>query len=112
MEAVELEVPVRVSHAGFRKDYFLDLLIAGAAVVELKEVVREIPVGRDGQELSYQKAHLLNQNTAFKLTAVGDHLDAVEEHLQRFLHHTQLRALQWANIHRHEIQLTTLLNDP
>lgn len=73
-------------------------------------VVGEIPVLRAGGEATRQKVHLLNPNTAFKLTALGNHLPAVREHLQRFLHHSRLRAVQWVNIHQHDVQFTTLLN--
>jgi GxxExxY protein len=34
------EVPIEVSHSGFRKLYFMDLLVAGGAIFELKTARR------------------------------------------------------------------------
>lgn len=75
-----------------------------------EKVVQAIPVVRNGREVTAQRAHLLNGHTAFKITAAGRHLDSIEEHLRRFLAHTNLKAIQWANLHRHNITFTTLLN--
>jgi len=75
-----------------------------------EKVIGEVPVLRAGGEATRQKVHLLNPDTAFKLTALGDHLPAVREHLQRFLHHTRLRSIHWVNIYQQDIQFTTLLN--
>lgn len=206
---VEVEVPIHVTHGGFRKDYYADLLIDGAALFELKvvsalteehraqtlnylflmglhrakllnlgaagvqhefasttltpsdrkdfsvdmarwkptddhgdrysklmlgllsdwgcflqlplyyeaithffggeeDVIRDIPVVRDGVEVTTQKVHLLTPHTAFKITAVGDHLETIEEHMRRFLHHTPLRTIQWVNLFQHDITFTTL----
>ena len=34
-----------------------------------------------------------------------------EDHLRRFLHHSPLRAIQWLNLHKHNVTFITLLND-
>jgi GxxExxY protein len=206
---VEVEVPIHVTYAGFRKDYYADLLIDGGALLELKvvqalteehraqtlnylflmglqrakllnlgaasvqhefvsttlslsdrkdfavgmarwkpihdygdrfselmigllndwgcflqlplyyeaithffggeeNVIRDTPVIRDGVEVTTHKVHLLTPDTAFKVTAVGDHLETVEEHMRRFLHHTPLRTIQWVNLYQHDVTFTTL----
>ena len=71
-------------------------------------VIQEIPVIRDGHQLTTQRVHLLDPATAFKLTALGTGLNTVEEHLRRFLHHTKLNAIQWVNLHEHDVTFTTL----
>jgi GxxExxY protein len=71
-------------------------------------VIRDIPVIREGREVARQKAHLLDPETAFKLTAVDSPLGMMEEHLRRFLNHTKLRAIQWVNLHQHDVTFTTL----
>lgn len=49
---VETEVPVFVSHQGFCKEYFVDLLVQDAIVYELKTVVKLNPE-HDKQALNY-----------------------------------------------------------
>ena len=71
-------------------------------------VIQEIPVIRDGHQVTTQRVHLLDSTTAFKLTALGKGLDSVEEHLRRFLRHTELDAIHWVNLHQHDVAFTTL----
>ena len=71
-------------------------------------VIQEIPVVRDGRPVTTQRVHLLDPVTAFKLTALGKGLDTVEEHLRRFLRHTELNAIHWVNLHQHDVTFTTL----
>jgi GxxExxY protein len=75
------------------------------------EVIREISVLRDGREVMKQKVHLLSPEMAFKVTAITDHLDTIREHMRRFLRHTELRAIQWVNLHHHTVEFKTLLNE-
>ncbi len=74
-------------------------------------VIRPVAVVRDGKEITIQPVHLLCPGVAFKLTALPDRLEVVEEHMRRFLHHTKLRAIQWVNFYHHDIRFTTLLNE-
>jgi GxxExxY protein len=75
------------------------------------DVIQPIPVGRDGSQVTTQKVHLLSPETAFKITAVDEQLDNVEEHMRRFLNHTTLQAIHWVNLHRHDVTFTTLINE-
>jgi len=72
------------------------------------EVIRDISVIREGREVTRQQVYLLDPQTAFKLTAVDSQLGMIEEHLRRFLHHTKLQAIQWVNLHQHDVIFTTL----
>lgn len=60
-------------------------------------------------EVSRQKVHLLNDETAFKLTAIGQDLETMESHIRRLLQHTTLRAVQWVNLYQYDVTFTTLL---
>lgn len=75
-------------------------------------VIRDIPVIRGGREVARQRAHLLDPETAFKLTAVESPCGMMEEHLLRFLRHTNLRTIQWVNLHQHDVTFTTLTQSP
>ena len=48
-------------------------------------VIRDIPVLRDLTRIAIQTVHLLDPETAFKLTAKEGSLEAVDHHLSRFL---------------------------
>ncbi|MCU0979918.1 MAG: GxxExxY protein [Pirellulaceae bacterium] len=72
-------------------------------------VIQDIPVVRDGHPVTTQRVHLLDPTTAFKLTALGSGLDTLEQHLHRFLRHTQLDAIHWVNLHHHDVTFTTLI---
>jgi GxxExxY protein len=212
LSPVDVEVPIRLIHENFRKDYFADVLVAGGALFELKvaaglndehraqtlnylfilaihqakllnfgatqlehefvstslkpedrrqftvhrdrfwavngestkflrlliallhdwgsflqlpayydavtyffggkeSVIREIPVSCDGREVTSQPVHLLDRETAFKLTALEGPLQTAEEHMRRFLHHTKLKAIQWVNLYHHDVTFITLVND-
>ena len=74
------------------------------------EVLRPVKVHFDDTELGDQALHLVADRIAFKLTAFDS---AVAEkhfvpHAQRLLAHTELEALLWANLDRHEITFRSL----
>ena len=50
--SIELEVRLRLRHQGFRKDYFADLLVGGALIVEAKSVEGLAPA-HHAQTLNY-----------------------------------------------------------
>ena len=52
MEPVEREVRIRVAHDGFEKDYFMDLLLASALMLEVKATEGIAPAHR-AQALNY-----------------------------------------------------------
>jgi iron complex transport system substrate-binding protein len=71
-------------------------------------VYRDVPVTRAGITLGTTRLPMLDEHTAFRLTAVTDEDDIVETHLHRLLHHTPLRRLHWINFNHHRIELVTL----
>lgn len=74
-------------------------------------VIKTIPVVCDERHVTTQRAHMLNSNTAFKLTAFREDHSAIEEHLQRFLRNTALEAIQWINMNGRTIEFVTLAKD-
>jgi GxxExxY protein len=69
-----------------------------------------VDIESDGRIIGMQKMHLLDDETAWHLTSVPQHLGSQEQHIQRLLHHTHLKRLQWVNISQRTITLTTLTN--
>ncbi|MFQ5637191.1 MAG: hypothetical protein ACE5IR_04275 [bacterium] len=74
------------------------------------QIVKNIDVVLNGMKLGKQKIHLLNQNIAFKLTAITKGIDGYEQHLSRFIHLTDLNALQWINFNHNIITFKTISN--
>lgn len=72
------------------------------------QVVREVSVNSAGASLGGQKMHLLTEDIAFSVTASTHHPGSVFEHLQRFINHTGLRAIQWVNLNHSQIELRTI----
>ncbi len=60
------------------------------------------------QVVGRQKVKLLDDTTAFEMTAVKDKPHFYEEHLRRLLRHTDLRAIQWVNMINHDITFKTI----
>jgi hypothetical protein len=123
----QTEVPIDVTFDGFCKRYFVDLLVAGGAIFELKSVgglyeeaathfcgrnaepLSEIEIHAGNRSLGMQKVRLADPLTALKVTALNsDFLPDFECHARRFLAHTSLRAIQWINITRPVVQFKTL----
>ena len=73
-----------------------------------EQVITKVPVYSDRRRVGEQPVHLLTQDTAFAITAVTANRAAMQEHQLRFLKHTPLRRIQWANLNHHEIEFTTL----
>ncbi len=67
-----------------------------------------LPLTRDGLLLGRQRFHLLNPETAFRITALPDGASNHERHLRSLLRLTPLRAFHWANLARGRVQLVTL----
>ena len=55
-----------------------------------------------------QNLNLLNAETAFAFTMKTRGDGAMRDHLQRLLHHTRLKAIQWINLNQHVVEFTTL----
>jgi len=92
---------------------FLQLPLYQAAITHFfggdERVVRLVRVTVEGETLTTQPTHTLNPTTAFKLTATPD-IEIMEDALRRFLHHTELTAIQWVNLHNHDITFVTLFD--
>lgn len=74
------------------------------------EVVRSVKIHLDGAELGNQVFRLAADRVAFKLTAFGSVISQKNfiPHAQRLLEHSDLDALLWANLDRHEITFRSL----
>lgn len=73
-------------------------------------VVRPVKVHFDGSELGEQVFRLAAERVAFKLTAFDTQAAQTNfaPHLQRLLAHTELDAILWVNLGRHEITFRSL----
>ena len=70
--------------------------------------VRRVPVTRDGLQLGTHQVRMHSDGVIFVVTAFGDS-PAQRAHLQRLLRLTGQRAIQWINLNKREVSLTTLL---
>ena len=73
-----------------------------------EQVVKDIDVIRKGANLGKHKIPLLNQNTAFQLTAITKGIGNFEQHLKKFIRLTKLNAIQWINFNHHVICFKTI----
>lgn len=73
-------------------------------------VIFDIEIILNGAKLGHQKIHLLNPNTAFKITAITKDSQGYQQHLKRFIRLTNLHALQWVNFNHNNISFKTILN--
>ncbi|MCD6296054.1 MAG: GxxExxY protein [Deltaproteobacteria bacterium] len=77
---------------------FLDTNIFYDAIKHFRggdeHVVKRIEIVNDSRILGTQRVHLLNPDIAFKISAVTKAGSFYEQHLQRFISHTSLRAIQ------------------
>ena len=72
------------------------------------QVERRIDLTRRGVKLCSQRMLLHSASVAFKLTAAPHLPQYVEAHLRRLLALTNLQAIQWIDLNRFEIEMTTL----
>ncbi|MBK8040627.1 MAG: GxxExxY protein [Verrucomicrobiaceae bacterium] len=73
-----------------------------------EQVILPVPVIGNKGHLHDQKMRLLAPGVAFRLTAFTERLDAFETHARRLLEHTNLKAIQWANITHRQVIFTTI----
>ena len=73
-----------------------------------EKVARMVELRRDGLSLGNQRSHLVNEDTAFRLTALTAGTEHYEQQLHSFLRHSPLRALHWINLAGHRVQFVTL----
>jgi GxxExxY protein len=70
--------------------------------------VRPVAVYSGDRLIGSQAVHFLTDDTAFAITSMTRNLAAMAEHQTRFLRHTPLKYMQWANLNRHDIEFRTL----
>jgi len=73
-----------------------------------QNVIRPLPLTRNGAKLVHQNFHLLTPETAFRITALPDGAEDHERQLCSLLNHSPLRAIQWVNLARHRVEFVTL----
>ncbi|MSR64405.1 MAG: GxxExxY protein [Verrucomicrobiae bacterium] len=91
---------------------FLDIQLFYEAVCHFRggedKVVKRIAVSDGAQSLGSQRAHLLDDVTAFKFSAITGDQKAYEQHLRRFLNYTNLHCVEWINLNHHQITFATV----
>lgn len=68
-----------------------------------------VMLAREGVNLGRQRFHLLNPETAFKLSALTEGAEEYGKNLQSLLHLSPLRGIQWVNLARNRVQFTSLI---
>lgn len=91
---------------------WLDLTLYTEALVHFAggegRVVHLLPLSRGEVSLGKQCFHLLNPETAFRVTALTEGTADYEHHLRSLLRLSPLRTLQWVNLARQRVQLVSL----
>lgn len=73
-----------------------------------QKVARLVELRQDGILLGNQRFHLVNDYSAFRLTALTEEAHAFERQLRSMLSHSPLQAVHWINLSGHQVQLVTL----
>ena len=91
---------------------FLDVNLYREALVHFAggslKVCQAVEVFSGPRQLGAQNLNLLNESTGFAVTAKAQGAGAMRDHLERLLHHTRLKVVQWINLNRHVVEFTTL----
>jgi GxxExxY protein len=91
---------------------FLDVNLYRAALVHFlggpSSVNQPVEIYSESRPLGKQNFNLLNEDTAFAFTTKHKDAGSMRDHLERLLRHTKLKAIQWINLNRHRVELTTL----
>ena len=88
----------------------LDLALYEEAVTHFmggESVLQDIQVN----DIGSQRARLIAPDVSFKITALPENTDAFVSHARRFLSHTPLRAILWANMTPKGLRFYTIQND-
>ncbi len=70
---------------------------------------KRIPVFDNQHKVGQHEVCLIADDTCLAMTAVKSSTETMQNHLQRFLCHTNLSCLQWVNFNNHEIRLQTIV---
>lgn len=73
-----------------------------------EKVVREIDILSAGRIVYRQKARLLNDETAFKLTTIKGDRSNYRSQLKKFLSSSKLQFVHWINLNKHEVVFETV----
>ncbi len=73
-----------------------------------EKVARMVGLSRNGVPLGNQRFHLVNEDTAFRLTALTEGAEYYEPQLHSLLCHSPLRLLHWINLAGRRVQFVTL----
>lgn len=91
---------------------FLDVNLYREALIHFLggsvAVCKAVDVFSGQRKLGTQTLNLLGENTVFALTSKPQDVGAMRNHLERLLHHTHLKAVQWINLNRHLVEFATL----
>lgn len=91
---------------------FLDVNLYREALVHFQggaaSVSQAVQVFSGKRLLGVQNFNLLSKDTGFAITSKPRGASTIREHLERFLYHTHLKAIQWINLNRHLVEFTTL----
>jgi hypothetical protein len=72
------------------------------------QVLGQVPLTRDDVSLGNQRIHLLNVETAFRVTALPENANAYESQLRALLSHSPLLTIQWINLSHHKIHFISI----
>ena len=92
---------------------FLEVGLFYDAIIHFRggkeKVAKKVEVRNGSRVLGKQKMHLIAPEIAFKITSVSKEERYYENHLQRFIQYTSLKAIQWINFNHHKIVFKTVL---
>ncbi len=90
---------------------FLEASLYQDAVVHFlggsEKVESHIDVLQKNIVLGQQRVHMLNEQTAFFITAVK-HQPSYRSYLENLLLHTHIQSIQWINFNNHDVEFSTL----
>ena len=73
-----------------------------------EKVERQVDVLDGSRKIAAQRVQLTSDDVAFEISAVTTDKNWFERHLERFLGHTRLRAVQWINFEHERIVFKTI----
>lgn len=91
----------------------LELPLYHQAIVHLlggeELMTRQLPLSRDGISLGSQRFHLMDDHSAFRVTAHERPSHSTARELARLVQYSSLRQMHWINISRSQVLFTSLL---
>ncbi|MCK5528759.1 MAG: hypothetical protein KAI74_03685 [Kiritimatiellae bacterium] len=91
---------------------FLDYNVYNEAITHFlsngQSIIRPVDVYFNGQIAGKQKMHLLNNTTAFHLSAITRKFASYDNNIKRLIRHTNIDTVQWINLNHHNIKFKTI----